>query len=217
VAGLCVVLSFRLPPLQRSSNAAPEAWGTWGDLYRETPLWRTAASCLFFGLCDASIVYLPALAQTMGLVPSSFVIANGLGALAIRIWGREFFNRHPRTVFAGPSLVVMALFLYLSTLATNNLWFFTCGFFYGMGMGYGFPAHLALIGDLAPARLRAKSSALVYFCYDASWFVLPVYVGLVTPVIGEVQAFKLFSLFSVVSGIGVTIIWASYSKSRQKT
>lgn len=216
MAGLCVVLSFRLPPLSRGPNAASEAWGTWGDLYRDTPVWRVAASCFFFGLCDASIVCLPALALTMGLVPSSFVVANGLGALAMRTWGREFFNRHPRYVFVGPSLVVMALFLYLSVLATNNLWFFVCGFFYGVGMGYGFPAHLALTGDLASPSLRAKSSSLVYFCYDASWFVLPVYVGLVTPVIGEMQAFELLSLFSVVSGVGVTAIWALYSQSRQK-
>jgi MFS family permease len=123
-----------------------------------------AVSCALFGLCDASIVYLPTLALAMGLVPSSFVVANGLGALVIRIWGREFFNRYPRYVFAGPSLVVMAFFLYMSATAANNLWLFICGFFYGMGMGYGYPAHLALIGDLAPTRLRAKSSALVYFC-----------------------------------------------------
>jgi MFS family permease len=215
MAGLCALLSFRLPPLSRAPGTLSEEWGTWSELRQNTPVWRMATSCALFGLCDASIIYLPTLALAMGLIPSSFVVANGLGALVIRIWGREFFNRYPRYVFAGPSLLVMAFFLYLSAVAANNLWLFVCGFFYGVGMGYGYPAHLALIGDLAPARLRAKSSALVYLCYDASWFVLPVYVGFATPVIGEIWAFKLLALFSVASGIGVTAMWVRYSKSFQ--
>jgi MFS family permease len=212
-AGLCVVLSFRLPPLSRASSILSGEWGTWSELYRDTPVWRMGTSSTLFGLCDASIVYLPALALAMGLVPSAFVVANGLGALTIRIWGRDFFNRYPRYIFAGPSLLVMAIFLYLSAVAANNFWLFVCGFFYGIGMGYGYPAHLALIGDLAPARLRAKSSAVVYFCYDVSWFALPVYVGFATPVIGEVWAFKLLAFFSVISGAGVTAMWVSYPKN----
>lgn len=214
MSAVCVFLSLRLPPLsEKLKSEAVGNWGTWGELYRETPFWRTVTSCAFFGLCDASIVYMPALVLAMGLVPSSFAIANGLGALLMRIGGKDFFNRYPRYVFAGPSLLIMAIFLYLTVMAANNLWLFVCGFFYGVGMGYGFPAHLALIGDLAPARLRAKSSSLVHFCYDASWFVLPVYVGFATPVMGEMGAFKALALLSVVSGIGVTIMWARYAKS----
>jgi hypothetical protein len=79
-------------------------------------------------------------------------------------------------------------------------------------MGYGFPAHLALIGDLAPARLRAKMSALVYFCYDISWFVLPVYVGFATPRIGETGALGVLSVICAISGIGVTVMWKAWSK-----
>ena len=211
MAMLCVVLSFRLPPLSEALRASGmKDWGTWRELYQDTPFWRTVTSCVLFGLCDASIIYLPALALAMGLVPSSFVVANGLGALAMRILGREFFNRHPRYVFAGPSLLVMAVFLYLTTMVTDNRWLFVCGLFYGVGMGYGYPAHLALIGDLAPARLRAKSSSLVHFCYDISWFVLPLCVGFATPHIGELGAFKVLALLSIVSGLGVTAMWIGY-------
>ena len=169
-----------------------------------------AASCVLFGICDASIVYIPALAIAMGLIPSSFFVSSGLGAVAIRIWGREFFNRHPRYVFAGPSLFVMAVFLYLTAIAPNNFWLFVFGVFYGFGVGYGYPAHQALTGDLAPAPLRAKASALVYFCNDVSWFILPVYVGFMTPYAGEVGAFKFLALLSIASGIGVTLMWRKY-------
>jgi MFS family permease len=230
MAALCIVLSCLLPsfstppappalPTPPAPPAAlnpkgPEAlaWGTWRDLYGETPFWRTVTSCSLFGLCDASIVCLPALALAMGLVPTFFVVGNGLGALAMRTLGYDFFNRRPRYVFAGPSLFVMAVFLYLTTKATTNGWLFVCGFFYGTGMGYGFPAHLALTGDLAPARLRAKMSALVYFCYDISWFIFPVYVGFATPRVGEMRAFRVLAALCVLSGVGVTVMWRAYSK-----
>jgi hypothetical protein len=87
-----------------------------------------------------------------------------------------------------------------------------CGFFYGGGMGYGYPAHLALTGDLAPVPLRAKSSSLVYFCNDASWFIFPVYVGFVTPYTGELGAFKFMALFCAASGVGLTLMWTRYGK-----
>ncbi|MDR3229941.1 MAG: MFS transporter [Synergistaceae bacterium] len=213
MAALCIVLSCRLPPLSGALNVTENLeWGTWGELYRDTPFWRTLTSCALFGLCDASIVYLPALILAMGLVPTFFVVGNGLGALAMRTLGYAFFNRHPRYVFAGPSLFVMAVFLFFTTRATSNVWLFAYGFLYGTGMGYGFPAHLALIGDLAPARLRAGMSALVYFCYDISWFVLPVYVGFATPRIGERGAFSILSVICVISGVGVTMMWRAWSK-----
>jgi len=207
---VCVVLSLCLPSV--SLEQAPlSGWGTWRELYSGTPFWRIVVSCTFFGLCDASIVYLPALAISMGLIPSSFLVANGLGALTARILGLNFFNRHPRYAFAGPSLLIMAVFVYLTATATSNFWLFVFGFFYGTGMGFGFPAHLALIGDLAPPPLRAKASSLVYFCYDISWFILPVYVGFVTPYAGEVGAFKFLGILSAVAGVGVTLMWRQYA------
>jgi MFS family permease len=213
-AALCVVLSFRLPPLPAGSawGNGETDWGSWGELYRETPFWRIVTSCALFGLCDASIVSLPALILAMGLKTTSFVVASGLGALTMRTLGRKFFNRYPRYVFAGPSLTVMAFFLYLTTAAADNVQLAACGLFYGVGMGYGFPAHLALVGDLAPARLRAKSSALVHFCYDASWFVLPVYIGFAASRLGAMGAFRLLALACVLSGAGVTVMWARYTK-----
>ncbi|MDR1732038.1 MAG: MFS transporter [Synergistaceae bacterium] len=211
-SALCLIFSWRFPAVSGTLRVAGK-WGTWGDLYREIPVWRTILTCLFFGLCDAAIVCIPSLALSMGLIPSFFAVANGLGALVMRTMGRDFFNRHPRYLFIGPSLFVMALFLYLTTEAVNNVWLFACGFFNGMGMGYGFPALLALIGDLAPERLRAKMSSLVYFCYDVSWFVLPVYIGFATPLVGEMGAFRSLAALCLTAGVGVALMWRSGSKA----
>ena len=209
---ICVVLSLRLPPIN-FENSKESGWGTRRELYDGTPFWRMVTSCMLFAICDASIVYISALTIAMGLAPSCFMVANGLGAVTIRVLGKEFFNKHPRHVFAGPSLLLMAVFLYFTAMAPNNFWLFVFGFVNGVGVGYGYPAHLAMIGDLAPARLRAKASSLVYFCNDVSWFILPVYVGFLTPYAGEVGAFKSLALFSAVSGVGVTLMWRRYLNS----
>jgi MFS family permease len=218
-AALCAVLSYRLPPLPEPAASGKDSgadWGSWGELYRDTPFWRVVTSCALFGLCDASIVSLPALILAMGLKTTSFVVASGLGALTMRTLGRKLFNRYPRYVFTGPSLTVMACFLYLTTAASGDLQLAACGLFYGAGMGYGFPAHLALAGDLAPARLRAKSSALVHFCTDADWFVLPVYVGFAAGRLGAMGAFRLMALASAASGLGMTVMWAQYARRLKK-
>lgn len=213
MSSLCLLLSFSLPQLPGDIDFKQvSAWGTWGELYRRTPLWRTVISCVLFSLCDASIVSLPTLALAMGLVPSSFIVANGLGALLVRVWGRNFFNRYPRYYFAGPALITMAFFLYLTTWVTDNLTLWICGFLYGIGMGYGYPAHLALIGDLAPVNLRAKMSSLVHFCNDISWFLLPVYVGFFTPFAGERGAFRFLAVFCLFCGLGVSMMWYQYAK-----
>jgi len=90
-----------------------------------------------------------------------------------------------------------------------------CGLLFGVGMGYGYPAQLSLIGDLAPAKLRAKLSSLVHFCIDTGWFIVPLYMGFVIPRIGEVGAFKILSITCMISGIFVTIMWSRYEKSKQ--
>jgi MFS family permease len=213
---ICITLSIKLPQLPENvkKTAESQEWGTWKELYQNTPFWRIVTSNALFNLCDAANIYLPALAVAMGLVPSSFAISTGIGAFTARTFGRKVFTVFPRYALAGPSLFTMALSLYLSTYATDNTQFFLCGLLFGVGMGYGYPAQLSLIGDLAPAKLRAKLSSLVHFCIDTGWFIIPLYMGFVIPHIGEVGAFKALSIICMISGIFVTVMWRQYEKSK---
>lgn len=208
VSIICIWLSMRLPPLAEGLKFSKNnEWGTWRELYNETPFWRISVSNLLFSLCDAANIYIPVLGVTLGLIPSSFAVANGLGALTVRTLGRKVFDLFPRYYLAGPSLLTMAVALCLTTVVTNNLLFFCCGFLFGIGMGYGYPAHLAMVGDLAAPKLRAKLSSLVHLCTDISWFLLPVYVGFMSKYTGELGSFKIFAAVCVLSGIFVTFMW----------
>jgi MFS family permease len=212
----CMILAIKLPQLPENvkKTAENQEWGTWKELYQNTPFWRIVTSNALFNLCDAANIYLPALAVAMGLLPTSFAISTGIGAFTARTLGSRIFAIFPRYSLAGPSLFTMALSLILSTYATNNALFFLCGLLFGVGMGYGYPAQLSLIGDLAPAKLRAKLSSLVHFCIDTGWFIIPLYMGFITPHIGEVGAFKVLSIICMISGIFVTAMWRQYEKSK---
>jgi MFS family permease len=216
-AFFCIILSIKLPPMPETVKKTTEnqEWGTWKELYQNTPFWRIVTSNALFNLCDAANIYLPAFAVAMGLVPTSFAISTGIGAFTARTLGGKIFAVFPRYALIGPSLFTMALSLILSTYATNNTTFFICGLLFGVGMGYGYPSQLSLIGDLAPAKLRAKLSSLVHFCIDTGWFIIPLYMGFVTPRIGEVGAFKVLSVICMISGVIVTLIWSRYKKINQ--
>jgi MFS family permease len=215
-AFLCIVLSVKLPPLPENIKKTTESknWGTWNELYKDTPFWRIVTSNALFNLCDAANIYLPVFAIALGLRPSAFAIATGIGALTVRTLGKKMFTIFPRYALAGPSLFTMALSLVLSSYATSNMLFFICGLLFGAGMGYGYPAHLSLIGDLAPARLRAKLSSLVHFCIDISWFIIPLYMGFSIPHIGEVGAIKTLSIICMITGVLVTVMWRQYEKTK---
>jgi ACDE family multidrug resistance protein len=215
-AAACLLLSVRLRPIALPTTGNDRrSWGTYGDLFQTTPAVRMATSCLLFGLCDASIVYLSSFALGKGLVPSAFMIPNAIGATLIRFFGRDLFNRLPRTRLAGPSFALMAVCLVATSYASSNLLFAFCGLVYGMGMGYAFPAHLSFTGDLVPANLRAKASSLVFFSMDFSWFLLPLYMGYAAEAFGIVPSFRAFAFFCVAASLFITWIWIPPNKTRQ--
>ena len=209
-SALALMLAIRLNTKQTTGfeeTSSTMKWGSYRDLFRETPAWRMLCSCFFFGLCDSSIVFLGSMLLEKGLVPSWFVFAMAGGALFVRTAGRNLFNRYPRTVFAGPSFLLMAACLIWLSFVDSPAGMLLSGFLYGIGVGYGYPAHLALTADLAPARLRAKASALVHFSMDLSWFLLPLYMGFGSTLLGTLLAFRLFALFCLITAVAVTVMW----------
>lgn len=209
-AALSFFLALRLKPAGRRYSAGTEEiaeWGTYRDLFRETPAGKIIFSCFFFSLCDASIVFIGIVIMEKDLIPSWFIFSLSGGALMIRTLGRNLFNRYRRTVFAGPSFLLMALCLMGLSFATTAGELVLWGIFYGMGMGFGYPAHLALTGDLAPPRLRAKASALVHFSLDLSWFILPVYMGFGCTLLGTVTAFRLFAAICIITAVMTILMW----------
>ena len=97
----------------------------------------------------------------------------------------------PRNRLAALSLSVTAFASVAVTFVNSNTWMIFWGVVYGIGMGYGFPLHLALIGDMVPARLRPKATSLVWFLIAGCYFVSPVLTGFIARYLNFAWAFRL--------------------------
>ena len=168
-----------------------EQWGRWTDLLRLRPLQVLLVSTVLYGLTDAAIISVTPLAMDKNLVPSAFMVSFAAGALLIRILGFKILDLFPRYGTAAVVIAVNAAALFGTSFAGSNRAFAFWGFFYGLGVGVGFPLYLALIGDVAPQSLRPKATALVWFILDGCFFVTPVLMGYLTSCFGAPGAFRL--------------------------
>ena len=75
------------------------------------------------------------------------------------------------------------------------------GLVFGVGMGFGFPLHLAIVSDNAPQRLQPQAIALTWFLVALDFALVPLitsYIsGLTTPVTGF-RAVVIFVLLGAV-------------------
>ena len=108
----------------------------------------------------------------------------------------------------------MGLALFGASFATSNFMIAFFGFLYGAAVGYGYPTHLALIGDMIPERFRGRASSMVYFSMDISWTLLPVYIGYASALAGISWAFRGFSLFAF--GVSVLVYFFLWKRIGQK-
>lgn len=192
LAVLCGVIAFMLRPARGlEGSGTQDKWGTWMDLFRLRPMQVLLISTALYGLTDAAIISVTPLAMDKGLVPSAFMSSFAVGALFIRIAGFRILDLFPRYGTAAVVIAVNAAALFGTSFAGSNWAFAFWGFFYGLGVGVGFPLYLALIGDVAPQPLRPKATALVWFILDGCFFVTPVIMGYLTSVFGAPGAFRL--------------------------
>jgi MFS family permease len=96
----------------------------------------------------------------------------------------------------------MAAAMILLSLARTNAWVAVCGAMFGLGVGIGFPAHLAMVGDMTPERLRPKATAMVWFAMDSGWAVTPFVFGLLSPLFGNNAAFGAYGALMLIGAIG---------------
>lgn len=210
MGGLCIFLAFSLDTVGEVRGKEKQVWGSYADLMREVPLIMLAITVLFFAFADAAIIYISSLTFHQGLTPSFFMVAFAGGSIFIRIAGRHYFNRTPRILLMGPSLLCMGIGLFLATMVSNN-WFLACaGFIHGLGVGYGFPALLSLGGDLVSVYLRPKITSFILFFMDMSWFMLPLYMGYASSLGGIVMAYRILAAVSIIFAIFIHLVWIRY-------
>lgn len=153
-------------------------WGSYKEVFACPALRVLFLSVILFSLTDAVIVSFAGLALEKKLLASSFISSQALTAILTRLFGFRLMDIIPRSRFAALSFTMTGGSIIAITFAKSNAAFMIWGAIYGFAMGYGFPLHLALIGDIVSERLRPKVTSLVWFFMSVSYFILPIIIGL---------------------------------------
>lgn len=169
-------------------------------------------SATVFSLTDASILYVSDLATLKGLVASAFISTDAITALLIRILGRKILDKISRTRFAALCITFTAAALFLSTFVYSNLLFALCGFIYGIGMGLGFPLHLALIPDLSLREDQPQVAAIFWFLQGATFFLVPFLIGLFSVHFSPLWVFRIFVFAILISTPWIYWKWKNLNK-----
>lgn len=183
-------------------------WGRYSDLLKLSSLRALFVSIIFFSFTDACILSVAGLAMEKGLVPSFFISANAALSVFIRLFLFRHLDRFPRMKLAAPMFALTSAGLFLSTFAGNNMVFMLCGLLFGLGMGYGFPMHLALAGDVAPPELRPKVTSMVWFLMALSFFICPIIIGYLSAISDYRTAFRILAgLVCLISPLVHIYLW----------
>ena len=192
-AALALILALRLPrPPREIPTSAP------GVPFREllrVPAFRVLfLAVVLFALTDAATLQIASLALSKDLLASSFFTTQSLVALGTRLLALGFIDRFPRRHLVVLATGLTAGGLVLGTFAQGPGLFVASGAVFGLGMGFGFPALMALIGDLAEGPLRPRVSALFWLFYSACFFVSPVLTARCATFLGYDGALRLYGL-----------------------
>ncbi len=210
------VLALFLPDIDNESDRLRPAWGSYGELFALPDVKILLLSAFAFAVTDSAIVYVANLAATKGLTASPFIAVSGLASLGTRLLFRRHMDSVPRRKLAGPSFGVMALALLLASSAARSATLIGAGLLFGIGLGFAFPVHLALVGDLTSPGLRPKGTAMIYLAQDLSWVMLPLFVGFSSPLLGLKGAFRALAGFSLAASIILTVLWNRPSRRARR-
>ncbi|MCF7935922.1 MAG: MFS transporter [Synergistales bacterium] len=211
----CLVLAFSLQPPPMEQGGGKRDWGTYREVFTHRPVRVLFLTVVLFAFIDASVVSIASLAMERGLMASFFISGNAGMAVAIRMLGFKLMDRLPRLRLPPLAFACTSLTLMGATFADSNLAFGVWGVLFGIAMGFGFPLNLALIGDVAPPRLRPKVTSLVWFCMAGSFFLSPVVTGYLATWAGPSVAFRILATVIAATALPVyLLLWKPIADSR---
>ncbi|MFA0887771.1 MAG: MFS transporter [Synergistales bacterium] len=153
-------------------------------------------SVALFCSVDACLLSFAGLGSEKGIPISGFLAASAVTSVLVRFFGRSLVDRLPRIKTAWVSGAVAAVFVALPALpfVSGGVGFSVCGALYGIFMGLGYPALLALIADVASPEERNRVTSLFWFFMGLAYMGIPVIIGYLAALLGYSNAFLLASL-----------------------
>ncbi len=187
--------SFYLPQVENPA-AREKARGSFRPVLDNPQVWMLLFSITLFCSVDACLLSIAGLGRERGITVSGFLAATAVTSVLVRFFGRSLVDRLPRVRTAWACGVIAAVFMAVAALPAvrGGLPFVACGALYGIFIGLGYPALLALIADVVPPEQRSRVTSLFWFFMGLAYMGMPVVIGTLAAVLRYWGAFLLVNL-----------------------
>ena len=177
-AGLFAVM--KLPKAARDgagAKARTKEKTSFLPLLRSPQVLFFAASAALFAFSDAAQLRFVQLAGERGLAASYFFSVSAATAMTFRLTCGKLVDKLPRKVCAPASTLLTAGMMFAMTFAAGRSAFMFCGFIFGLGMGFGYPAFMCLTLDIGGRRSAVTGLAVIFgFIYSLQSFICPILI-----------------------------------------
>lgn len=196
----CIVAALITPAIPGLDEFKPEE-GTAGK--RTNPLrdikecltipaFRFAALSMFlFSATDATSAFMASMTSHYGLMASLFLSSNAVVGVCVRLFCASLLDRIPRWAMSGPTILITSGTLLLASVNPTEKTLILLGLIFGIGMGFGFPLHLALVSDSVPQHLQPQAVSFSWFLMGFNFAVFPLLMGWIGESAGAVASFRI--------------------------
>jgi MFS family permease len=207
--------SFRLPHVDNPAAANRNRPAHSRPALENPQVLMLLFSITLFCSVDACLLSIAGLGRERGIAVSGFLAATAVTSVLVRFFGRSLIDRLPRVRTAWACGAISAAFMAVSALAAfrGGIPFVACGALYGIFIGLGYPALLALIADVALPEQRSRVTSLFWFFMGLAYMGMPVVIGNLAALLSYSTAFVLVNLALVPLIALVGLRWEKLRRS----
>ena len=197
-----------------SSQTSANPFSGMGRCFK-VPALALSLFCIFlFSVADAASSFMSSMTSSYGLMASYFLSSNAVVGVFVRLFLGKLLDKYPRWKLAVPITAGMSLALFFASVSPSRASLIALGLLFGVGMGFGFPLHLALVSDNAPSELQPQAVSLMWFLYAFDFAMVPLVMSYISGFTTPVTGFRAVVAFTLFGTVYAGRRWYAISKAR---
>lgn len=197
----------------RASHAAVSPFSGIGECFRMPAVALSLFMVFTFSIVDAASSFMAPMTASFGTMSSYFLSTNAAVGVTVRLFFGKVLDRYPRWKLSAPITAAMALLLLLASVNPGRASLIILGFLFGIGMGFGFPLHLALVSDHSPRRLQPQAVSIMWFTIALDFAVVPLATSYISEATDAVFGFRTVVLSALACCAFAAFMWRKLERA----